>query len=202
MLAEDRFAQQVEDPVLRIVLVHRDLLEHDLALGLELAEARAPDHVGHHVERALEVPVEHAGVQGGGLLVGPRVHLSPHRVEDLVDLLRAVALGAPEQHVLEQVEIPAWLSRLAAEPVAIQKPSATERTLGTRSVTTRTPESSVVVRCSSGISPSEFSRGRAHDASARSLAAPHGGDHGRSAHGRFAQRPRAARDRLLRRPCR
>ena len=45
-------------------------------------------------------------------------------------------------------EIPAWLSCSAAEPVPIQKPSATERTLGTRSVTTRTPESSVVMRCS------------------------------------------------------
>jgi len=32
--------------------------------------------------------------------------------------------------------------------VPTQKPSATERTLGTRSVTTRTPESSVVMRCS------------------------------------------------------
>src|ERR1700722_11679125 len=45
-------------------------------------------------------------------------------------------------------EIPAWLSSSAAEPVPIQKPSATERTLGTRSVTTLTPESSVVMRCS------------------------------------------------------
>ena len=41
-------------------------------------------------------------------------------------------------------EIPAWLSPSAAEPVPIQNPSATERTLGTRSVITLTPESSVV----------------------------------------------------------
>ena len=39
--------------------------------------------------------------------------------------------------------------RLAGDPVPIQKPSATERTLGMRSVTTRTPESSSVIRCSS-----------------------------------------------------
>src|SRR5258708_5548290 len=45
-------------------------------------------------------------------------------------------------------EIPASLLRSSTEPVAIQKPSATERTPGTRSVTTRTPESSVVMRCS------------------------------------------------------
>ena len=40
-VAEDRLAEHVEDLVLRIVLVHRDLLEHDLALGVEVAEARA-----------------------------------------------------------------------------------------------------------------------------------------------------------------
>src|ERR1700680_1893546 len=45
-------------------------------------------------------------------------------------------------------ETPACSSDSAAEPVAIQKPSATERTLGTRSVTTLTPESSAVIRCS------------------------------------------------------
>ena len=103
MRAEDRLAEHVEDAVLGIVFVHRDLLQHDLALGLELAEARAPDHVAHHVERALEVPVEHARVQRGRFLVGPRVDLGAHRVEDLVDLLRSEALGAAEEHVLEQV---------------------------------------------------------------------------------------------------
>jgi len=36
MAAEDRLAQDVEDLVLRVVLVHGDLLEHDLALLLEL----------------------------------------------------------------------------------------------------------------------------------------------------------------------
>ncbi len=33
---EDRLAEDVEDLVLRVVLVHGDLLEHDLALLLEL----------------------------------------------------------------------------------------------------------------------------------------------------------------------
>ncbi len=42
-------------------------------------------------------------------------------------------------------EMPACSSVSAAEPVAMKKPSATERTLGTRSVATRTPESSVVI---------------------------------------------------------
>ena len=38
--AEDRLADQVVDELLRGVLVHCDLLEHDLALGVEVVEAR------------------------------------------------------------------------------------------------------------------------------------------------------------------
>ena len=47
--------------------------------------------------------VEHARVDRGGLLAGARVELGAHRVEDLVDLQRAVARGAAEEHVLDQV---------------------------------------------------------------------------------------------------
>ena len=43
--------------------------------------------------------------------------------------------------------MPACSSRSSEEPVPIQKPSATERTAGMRSLTTRTPDSSVVMRC-------------------------------------------------------
>src|SRR5436305_3133589 len=52
-------------------------------------------------------------------------------------------------------EIPASSSRSTTEPVAIQKPSATERTAGTGSVTTLTPDSSSVIRCPapSGLRP-------------------------------------------------
>ena len=145
--AEDRLAEHVEDAVLGVVLVHRDLFEHDLALGLELAHARAPDHVGDHVEGALQVAVEHARVHRGRLLVGARVELGAHRVEDLVDLLRAVALGAAEQHVLEQVR-DARLARRARAPSRRRsrsraRPSAPP---GSGSLTTRTPESRVVMR--------------------------------------------------------
>ncbi len=49
VLAEDGLAEHVEDPVLGVVFVHRDLLEHHLALGREVFEARLPDHLPHHV---------------------------------------------------------------------------------------------------------------------------------------------------------
>ena len=53
--AEDRLADQVVNELLRRVLVHRDLLEHDLPLGVEVVEERREDHVAHHVERGLDV---------------------------------------------------------------------------------------------------------------------------------------------------
>ena len=62
MVAEDRLAHQVVHELLRRVLVHRDLLEHDLALGVELDEERREDHVAHHVERLLQVVVGDAGI--------------------------------------------------------------------------------------------------------------------------------------------
>src|SRR5439155_16188072 len=89
-----------------------DLLEHDLPLGLELVQARVPDHVAHHVEGALEVAIEHARVKRGGLLVCAGVDLRAHGVEDLVDLLGLVARGTAEQHVLEQMRDPRLLRPL------------------------------------------------------------------------------------------
>ena len=53
--------------------------------------------------------------------------------------------------------MPASSSASAAEPAAIQNPSAAERTPGMRSLTTRVPESSVVIRSSGWV----LNRGRA-----------------------------------------
>ena len=114
MAAEDRLAEHVEHRVLRVVLVHGDLLEHDLALGVDVLEGRPPHHVGHHVEGARQVLVEHPRVDGGALLVGAGVQLRAHRVEQLVDLGRRVAVGAAEQQVLEEVREPGLGRRLAA----------------------------------------------------------------------------------------
>ena len=106
MVAEDGLAEDVEDLVLRVVLVHRDLLEDDLALlrrARRRSNARAPDHVGHDVEGALEVAVEHARVDRRRLLARAGVELGAHGVEELVDLQRPVARRAAEEHVLDQV---------------------------------------------------------------------------------------------------
>ena len=84
--AEDRLAEHVEDRVLRIVLVHGDLLEHDLALGVDLTEGGPPHHVGDDVEGAREVLVEHPRVDCVVLSLSVPALSSAHAVEQLVDL--------------------------------------------------------------------------------------------------------------------
>ena len=106
MVAIDGLGQEVVDAVGRLVLVHRDLLEHDLALGVDVGEGRAEHHLGHQVERVLGVLVEEAGVDVRGLLGGRGVGRRPHAVHLLGDLDRREALGALEEQVLQEVREP------------------------------------------------------------------------------------------------
>ena len=103
MRAEDRLGRDVVDEVVRRVLDHRDLLEDDLPLGVDVRERRPEDHVRHHVERALEPVVGDPRVDDGRLARCRRVQLSAELVEDLRDLLRRVARRALEEQVLDEV---------------------------------------------------------------------------------------------------
>ena len=103
MVGEDGLREQVVHELLRRVLVHRDLLEHDLALLVDLGERRREDHVGHHLERRLDVMVGDARVDDGVLAGGRGVELGTHGVERLRDLLRVEAARALEQEVLDEV---------------------------------------------------------------------------------------------------
>ena len=67
MRAEDGLGEEVVDEVLGRVLDHRDLLEHDLALGVDVGERRREHHVRHHVDRALEMAVGDARVDDRAL---------------------------------------------------------------------------------------------------------------------------------------
>ena len=103
MRAEDGLRREVVDDVLRVVVDHRDLLEHDLALGVDVRQRRGEHHVRHHVERHVEVIVGHARVDDRRLARRGGVELAAHRVEQLRDLHRVVALGALEEQVLDEV---------------------------------------------------------------------------------------------------
>ncbi len=114
VLAEHSERREVVHRVVRSVLDHRDLLEHDLALLLDLAPGRRAKHVGHHVERDRQVIVEHAGVQKGRVLGGRRVELGAELVEQLGDRGGVVARSALEQQVLDEVRESALVGPLVS----------------------------------------------------------------------------------------
>ncbi len=106
MAAENGLGEDVVDAILRLVLVHRDLLEHDLALGVDFRVGRRQQHLGQQVEDLLGVLVEEAGVQVGGLLAGRGIDRGAEAVELLGDLDRRVTRRALEEQVLEEMRDP------------------------------------------------------------------------------------------------
>ena len=93
--AEHGLGRQVVHHVLGVVLHHRDLLEHDFALRVDVGEGRLEDHVGHHVEGDVDVVVGDARVDDGRLARGGGVELPAHRVEQLGDLRRRRTAPSP-----------------------------------------------------------------------------------------------------------
>ena len=122
VLAEDGVGEEVVDAVLRLVLVHRDLLQHDLALGVDLGVGRGEQHLRQQVEDLLGVLVEEAGVEVGRLLAGRRVDRGAEPVEALGDLDRREALGPLEQQVLQEVRDPRLGRGLVARAGAHPEP--------------------------------------------------------------------------------
>ena len=105
VVAEDAAGSEVVHEIGGVVLDHRDLLEHHLALGLErlVLEARARRHVAHDVERQRQVLVEHAHVHDGRLARRERVQLGAEAIGDARDLDLVEALAALEQQVLDEM---------------------------------------------------------------------------------------------------
>src|SRR5665809_152281 len=79
--------------VLGLVLVHRDLLEHDLALGVDLRVGGPEEHLGQELEGAIRVNVEEPRVKLRRLLARRGVHRRAQAVEDLGDVGGGMALG-------------------------------------------------------------------------------------------------------------
>ncbi len=93
MRAEHRRQEDVAQGVLGIVVAHRDLLEHHVALDLDIVcGAPAPQHdVGDQVDGQFQIRVEHVRVVAGVLAGGERVQLTADRVDGLGDLDRRCA---------------------------------------------------------------------------------------------------------------
>ena len=104
--AEDGLGEDVVDPVLGLVVVHRDLLQHHLALGVDVGVGRGQQHLREQVEDLVGVLVEEARVQVRRLLAGGGVDRGAEAVEALGDLDRRVARRPLEQQVLEEMRDP------------------------------------------------------------------------------------------------
>ena len=104
VLAEDGLAEHVEDPVLGIVLVHRDLLEHDLALGLRALRSAAarPSRAITSKARSRWRSSTRVYSEVASLSV-PALISAPIASKIWSISSEPIALGAAEQHVLEQV---------------------------------------------------------------------------------------------------
>ena len=110
--------EQVVHHVVGVVVVHGDLVEDHVTLGLDVLgrDRRGGDHVAEHVDGQRQVLVEHPGVEAGVLLRGEGVELPAHRVERHRDVQRRALRGALEQQVLEEVRAAVQRRRLVARP--------------------------------------------------------------------------------------
>jgi len=91
--------------VLGAVHIHLDLFEDDLLFLLDVrrGKERAEDQVGDDVEGDGQVLVEDLGVEAGELFGGEGVEHAADGVHGAGDLLGGAALGALEDHVLEEM---------------------------------------------------------------------------------------------------
>jgi len=105
VLPEGLGREQVVHHVVGVVVVHRDLVEDDVALGVDVlgGDQGVGDHVAEHVHRQVQVHVEDPCVEAGVLLGGEGVELAADGVQGHRDVHRRAAPRALEQHVLEEV---------------------------------------------------------------------------------------------------
>ena len=146
MAAEDRLRDDVVHEVLRVVVDHRDLLENDVALRVDVGEGRVVHHSHDHVERSLEPVVGHAGVDERRLARRGRVQLPAQAVEDLGDLLRGVRARPLEEQVLDEVRDAGarvgLVARAGADPEAERHGADGRNVLGDHPFAGRERESS------------------------------------------------------------
>ncbi|HET9004259.1 MAG TPA: hypothetical protein VFN39_09710 [Gemmatimonadaceae bacterium] len=105
MLPPQLLVVQLEHQVIRGVVHHADLLEHDLPLELEIlgADRRPEDDVGDHVRRLVQVLVEDARLEGGVLPRRVGVERPAELLERERDVARRTGRRPLEHHVLEEV---------------------------------------------------------------------------------------------------
>jgi len=122
MLGEHRSGALLGCEICSLVGVHQDLVEYDLAFGLDVFTAQR--RIGHDraedVESEAQVLGEQPYVEGRVLLRGEGVHVAAHLVDRLGDLGRAPGRCALEEKVLHEVRrsgaLVVLVARAGADP--------------------------------------------------------------------------------------
>ncbi|GAB4673405.1 hypothetical protein MOKP104_09910 [Mycobacterium avium subsp. hominissuis] len=105
VVAEQRAQEHVPQRVLGVVVAHRDLFQHHVALEFDVlgGAAAVEHHVRDQVDGQFQVGVQHVRVVAGVFLGGERVQFSPDGVHRLRDVHRGAGGRGLEQQVLEEV---------------------------------------------------------------------------------------------------
>jgi len=93
------------EQIFRVVHVHLDFFEDDLAFFFDVfgIELGAKDEIGEDVERDGEMGVENLGVEADLFLGGESVEHAADGIHFAGDVFGGAALGAFENHVLEEM---------------------------------------------------------------------------------------------------
>ena len=105
MLRPERLRMQLEHEVVRRVGDPADLLQNHIALGLQVARAQQrPTHqVGEDLDRQRQIGVEHMSLIAGVVAAGEGIQSPAPDLQPQRELLGGPALGAFEDHVLQQM---------------------------------------------------------------------------------------------------
>ena len=103
--AEHGRQEDVTEHVLGIIVAHGDLLEHDVALDLDVRGGALPAQydIGDQIHRQRQIGVQHMGVVAGVLLGGERVEFTTDRIDRLGYFDRGSCRSRLEQQMLEEV---------------------------------------------------------------------------------------------------
>ena len=139
--SKDCLSELVVHDVSGIVVVHGDLLENHSALRLEVgaSDGGGGHHVNDNIDGNRQIRVEHTRVVARELFGRECVDLAAAAVNGRRNVERAATTGSLEEQVLEVVSRSRLSADSSREPTPTQRPKATDRTVGTSSVTILSP---------------------------------------------------------------
>jgi len=120
MLGPEAAGEDIVEKVFRVVHVHLDFFEDDLAFFFDVFGIKlgAEDEIGEDVEGDREMRIEHLGVETDLFLRGEGVEHAADGIHFAGDVFGGAALGAFEDHMLKKMGSAVFGGGFAAGAVA------------------------------------------------------------------------------------